>query len=50
MFLRQQVKTVTHAVELLDFLQDRNRMHGIRGFLESLRRDNFRWADLAQGT
>jgi hypothetical protein len=50
MLPRQRVKTVTHIVELLNFVQDRIRMHGVRGFLESLRRENFRWADLVQGT
>jgi len=46
----QRVKTVTHIVELLNFVQNRIRMHAIRGFQESLRRGNFRWADLVQGT
>jgi hypothetical protein len=50
MLLCQRVETVTHVVELLNFVQDRIRMHGVPGFLESLRRGNFRWADLAQGT
>jgi hypothetical protein len=35
---------------LLNFVQDRTRMHEVRGFPESLRRENFRWADLVQGT
>ena len=35
-FARQQVKTVTHAVELLSFVQNRNRRHLSPGFLESL--------------
>ena len=47
---RQRVKTVTHVIELLNFVQDRARMHGVRCFPESLRRGNFRWADLVQGT
>jgi hypothetical protein len=50
MLLCQQVKTVTHVVELLNFVQDRIRKAWGRGFLESLRRENFRWADLVQGT
>jgi hypothetical protein len=50
MLFRQRVKTVTHLVELLNFVQDRIRMHGVRGFLENLRRENFRWADLVQET
>jgi len=50
MLLRQRVKTGAHVIELLNFVQDRIRRHGVRGFLESLRRDNFRWADLVQGT
>jgi hypothetical protein len=33
MVLCQRVKTVTHVVELLNFVQDRIRMHGVRGFL-----------------
>ena len=40
MFLRQQVKTVTHIVELLNFVQDRIRIHGVRGFPENLRGTN----------
>jgi hypothetical protein len=36
MFFRQQVKTVTHVVELLNFVQDRIRMHGVSSFPESL--------------
>ena len=36
MLFRQQVKTVAHAVELLNFVQDRTRMHGVRGFPENL--------------
>jgi len=47
---RQRVKTVTHVVELPNFVQDRIRMHGVHGFPENLRRENFRWADLVQGT
>jgi hypothetical protein len=50
MLFRQRVKTVTHVVELLNFVQDCTRMHGVRCFPESLRRENFRWADLVQGT
>ncbi len=34
MLFRQRIKTVTHVVELLNFVQDRSRMHGVRGFLE----------------
>ena len=36
MLLRQRVKTITHVVELPNFVQDRIRMHGVHGFLESL--------------
>ena len=50
MLPRQGVKTVTHVVELPNFLQDRIRMHCVHGFPKSLRRENFRWADLVQGT
>jgi len=34
MLFRQRVKTVAHVIELSRFVQDRNRMHGVRGFLE----------------
>jgi hypothetical protein len=34
MLLRQRVKTVTHVVELLNFVQDRIRMLGARCFRE----------------
>jgi hypothetical protein len=50
MLFRQRVKTVTHVIELLNFVQDRTRMHVVHGFLKSLRKENFRWADLVQGT
>jgi hypothetical protein len=33
MLLCQRVKTVTDVVELLSFVQDRIRMHGVHGFL-----------------
>jgi hypothetical protein len=33
MLFRQRVKTVTHVVELLNFFQDRIRMHGYTAFL-----------------
>ena len=36
MLFRQRVKAVTHIVELLNFVQDRIAMHGVRGFPESL--------------
>jgi len=42
MLFRQRVKTVTYVIELLNFVQDRTRMHGNAAFL-SLRRENFRW-------
>ena len=50
MLFRQRVKTVTHVVELLNFVQDRTRMHGVRRFPENLRGEHFRWADLVQET
>jgi hypothetical protein len=31
-------KTVAHVVELLNFVQDRSRMHGVRGFPKEPRR------------
>jgi len=43
MLFRQRVKTVTHVVELLNFVQDRIRMHGVHGFLERL---NSPWRNL----
>lgn len=46
MLPRQRVKAVTHVVELSNFVQNRLRMHGVHGFPASLRRENFRWADL----
>jgi len=33
MLFCQRVETVTHIVELLNFVQDRIRMHRARGFL-----------------
>ena len=36
MLFCQQVKAVTHVVELPNFVQDRIRMHGVRGFPEGL--------------
>ena len=36
MSFRQQVKTVTHVVELLNFEQDRIRMHGVNFALHHL--------------
>jgi hypothetical protein len=36
MLFRQRIKTVTHIVELPNFVQDRIRMHGVRGFPEGL--------------
>jgi hypothetical protein len=50
MLFRQRAKTFTHAVELLNFVQDRIRMHRVHGFPENLRRDSFRRADLVQET
>ena len=35
MLFRQRVKTVTHIVELPNFVQDRIRIHEVRGFPES---------------
>jgi len=37
MLFRQRIKTVAHVVELLNFVQNRIRMHGVRGFPESLK-------------
>ena len=45
MLFRQRVKTVTHIVELLNFVQDRIRMHGVHDFLESL---NSPWRNLTK--
>jgi hypothetical protein len=50
MLLRQRIKAVADAVELLNLVQDRTRMHGVRRFPERLRREkNFRSVDLIQG-
>jgi hypothetical protein len=46
---RQRVKTITHTVELLNFAQKRNRRHVHATLSESLRRENFRGADLCSG-
>ena len=35
MLLRQRVQTVTHVVELLNFVQNRNRIHEVHGFPET---------------
>jgi hypothetical protein len=35
MLPRQRVKTVAHVVELLNFVQDRSRMHGYAAFLRA---------------
>jgi hypothetical protein len=32
MLIRQRVKAVTHIVELLNFVQNRTRIHKVRGF------------------
>src|ERR1035437_1783391 len=45
MLFRQRVKTVTHVVELLNFVQDRIRIHGVHGFPESL---NSPWRNCRQ--
>ncbi|HEX4919360.1 MAG TPA: hypothetical protein VFV92_01300, partial [Candidatus Bathyarchaeia archaeon] len=44
----QRVKTVTHVVEL-NFVQDRSRMRWCAAFFRSLRRENFRCANLVHG-
>ena len=50
MIVREHVETIAYAVQMPCFLQDRIQGHGVRTFPESLRRENFRWADLVQGT
>jgi hypothetical protein len=35
MLLRQRIKTVTHVVELLNFMQDRSGMYEHTAFLKS---------------
>jgi len=35
MLFRQEVKTVTHVVELLNFVQNRIGMHGYAAFLRA---------------
>jgi hypothetical protein len=39
MLLRQRVKTITHVVELLNFVQNRIRVHEICDFPETLREE-----------
>jgi len=34
MLFCQQVETVTHVIELLNFVQDRIRMHGVGTFVQ----------------
>ena len=46
----RRVKPVAHAVELLNFVQDRIRMYGLAAFLRTYEEGNFRWADLVQRT
>src|ERR1019366_5493938 len=43
MFFRQSVKAVAHAVELLNFIQDRVSTHGHPAFLRALGENHFRW-------
>jgi hypothetical protein len=50
MLLRQRIKTVTHVVELLNFMQDSQWDSWAHSFPESLRSEHFRWADLVQET
>ena len=38
MLFGQRFKTVAPTMELLNFVQNRIRMHGVRGFPESLKR------------
>jgi hypothetical protein len=49
MMFRQGVKTVTHVVELLNFVQDRVGCMGYLAFLKPKGEKNFRWADVVQG-
>jgi len=49
-FVRENVQTVTDVVELLNFVQDCIRMHGISQLSRNPKRENFRWADLVQET
>ena len=46
----KSIETVAHTVELLSFIQNRIGMHGYAAFSEYLRRENFRWTALVQGT
>ena len=48
MFVGQRVKTITHFVELLGFVQNRIRRHRTPAFQRTELREDFRWADLVQ--
>jgi hypothetical protein len=50
MLLRQRIKTVTHVVELPNFLQDRFGMHGHTAFLKIYRGDTSGGLTLVQET
>jgi hypothetical protein len=50
MLFRQRIQAITHVVELLGFLKKKIWVHWNTRLSKRLRRENFRWADLAQGT
>jgi hypothetical protein len=50
MLLRQRIKTVTHVVDLLNFMQASQWDSWAHSFPKGLRSEHFRWADLAQET
>jgi hypothetical protein len=48
MLFRQRFEAVTHIVEFLNFAQDFNRRHWVRGFLERPKERKLQMADLVQ--
>jgi len=49
MLFRQRIKTVTHVVELLDFVQGSQWDTWAHSFPKDLRSGHFRWADFSSG-
>ena len=50
MIFRERVETITDTVECCASCRIAFKGMELRTFRESLRRENFRWADLVQGT
>ena len=49
MLFRQRIKPFTHIVELLSFMQDRTRRHGVRGFPREPKEGKLQMGCLVQG-